>query len=670
LLAIAVVGSTVYANSLNGAFLFDDDFGILKNVTLRHLWPMTAMLSPPHESPLAGRPLANASLALNFAVGGLHPFGYHVVNIALHVACAMLAFLIFKGTLASRALRNTFGPVATQLALAASLLWLVHPLTSEVVDYTVQRTESMMAFCLLLTLYASLRAANSRKWALISVLACAAGMACKESMVVAPILVVLYDLVFVYDTPRAAVRNRWRFYGALCSTWGVVAALLRSGPRSGSAGFHAGVTPWMYLLNQVPMLVRYARLTVWPKDLVLWYGPSQALALRDVCLPGILIICLVIAALLGTIRRRPLGFAAAWVFLTLAPTSSLVPIATEVGAERRMYLPLMMLAALAATTITLIATAVFAAAHRRATPRMLNGLLGLVTACVLVWLGALTVARNREYSTPLGMARTVEARWPTGGAHYMVGWELAQVGEHSEALAEYRRAVDTFPRARYYLASELAAAGDTAEAISQFQEFIREEPDLTEAVPAHVKLGRLVANGGHWDRAIGEAETTLSMDPSNADAELLIAEGFVIMHHFDDAFLHYRAYLEQRPLDVNALTGFAVALSQSGDDLHAADVFRRAVDIEPSNAGLRANLARALFLNDDMQGATAEAKASLALNPNDPSTHDLLGRTLALQGALDEAHREFEESLRLDPNDEDARAALNAFAILGRHRSS
>jgi Flp pilus assembly protein TadD len=179
-----------------------------------------------------------------------------------------------------------------------------------------------------------------------------------------------------------------------------------------------------------------------------------------------------------------------------------------------------------------------------------------------------------------------------------------------------------------------------------------------------------VANGGHWDRAIGEAETTLSMDPSNADAELLIAEGFVIMHHFDDAFLHYRAYLEQRPLDVNALTGFAVALSQSGDDLHAADVFRRAVDIEPSNAGLRANLARALFLNDDMQGATAEAKASLALNPNDPSTHDLLGRTLALQGALDEAHREFEESLRLDPNDEDARAALNAFAILGRHRSS
>jgi len=57
---------------------------------------------------------------------------------------------------------------------------------------------------------------------------CAAGMACKEPMVVAPVLVILYDVVFMFDSWREALRNRWRFYSALMLTWVILAGLLRN----------------------------------------------------------------------------------------------------------------------------------------------------------------------------------------------------------------------------------------------------------------------------------------------------------------------------------------------------------------------------------------------------------------------------------------------------------
>ena len=87
-------------------------------------------------------------------------------------------------------------------ALACALIWLVHPLNSEAVDYLTQRTESMVALCLLTTLYASIRAWNAKerpRWQAIAILANACGMATKESMAVAPLLVLLCDRAFAFS---------------------------------------------------------------------------------------------------------------------------------------------------------------------------------------------------------------------------------------------------------------------------------------------------------------------------------------------------------------------------------------------------------------------------------------------------------------------------------------
>jgi protein O-mannosyl-transferase len=265
--AIAAAGVLVYANSLRGPFVFDDLLSVVENQSIRDWSRVGDVLSPERELPTAGRPLVNFSFALNYAVGGLNVAGYHLANIALHAGCALLLFGLVRRTFE---LPSIAMPLERSrgIAFATTLLWTVHPLNTEAVDYITQRTELMMGLCYLLTLYASLRAATSARpwrWSAAAIGACTAGMACKESMVTAPLMVALYDRLFLFDSLAQALKRRRRLYLGLSASWLLLAALMWSRPRVHSAGFSTDVSSWTYLLNQTGMIVRYLRLAVWPR---------------------------------------------------------------------------------------------------------------------------------------------------------------------------------------------------------------------------------------------------------------------------------------------------------------------------------------------------------------------------------------------------------------------
>ncbi len=306
---IAIAGFLAYANSFSGPFVFDDRVSIVENAQIRDVAKLDQVLFPRRELPTAGRPLVNLSFALNYALGGLSVGGYHLVNLAFHLLCGLLVFGIVRRTLELPALKGRFGGAALNLGFAVALLWTLHPLNSEAVDYLTQRTELMMALFYLLTLYASIRALppKVRGWPAIAVLSCGAGMLCKESMVTAPVLVVLYDVVFVFESFKRALSERWRFYAALCASWVVLTAVLWSGPRVRSAGFSAGVDPWTYLLNQTVMITQYLRLAVWPTALVANYGWPVALTLRDVLPQALLVTALLALTAVALVSPAEMG---------------------------------------------------------------------------------------------------------------------------------------------------------------------------------------------------------------------------------------------------------------------------------------------------------------------------------------------------------------------------
>ena len=146
------------------------------------------------------------------------PRGYHLFNLMVHVLSAWLVMAIVRRTLILDYFEGRFQDASRTLALIAALVWAVHPLQTETVVYITQRTELLVGFFYLATLYASLRYWNAisptgrNTWLALATLACLAGMACKEVMVTAPVVVLLYERTFLAGSFRRALQKSWPLY--------------------------------------------------------------------------------------------------------------------------------------------------------------------------------------------------------------------------------------------------------------------------------------------------------------------------------------------------------------------------------------------------------------------------------------------------------------------------
>jgi hypothetical protein len=289
----------------------------------------------------------NLSFALNYAIGGLNPFGYHLTNVIIHcMNTSILAAWLYR-TLVNSDWCKRWPLSAGSCSLAITALWALHPMQTETVSYITQRTELLMAMFLLATLYASRRAWDSPTriariaWQIASVVCCACGMASKEVMVVAPVVVWLYDVTMLDQPIAKLAKSRWPFYAGLAATWGILALLLSTNPRGLSVGFGLSITPLDYLTTQFWGITHYLQLAFWPDKLCGDYGPLKVTEFSAWFPPLLLLLGLFGLTTLGWFRARPFAFVGCWFFLILAPTSSFVPIVTEPIAERRMYLPLL-----------------------------------------------------------------------------------------------------------------------------------------------------------------------------------------------------------------------------------------------------------------------------------------------------------------------------------------
>jgi hypothetical protein len=429
-IVLACIGA--YWNSLGGPLVWNDQASIVDNQTIRHLSPLGDLLAPPRATLVAGHPVANLSFALNYALGGVDVAGYHVVNIAIHLLSALVLFGIVRRTLKNPRVAPSSLWSNDVLALGATLLWLVHPLQSEAVNYVSGRSELLMGFFFFLTLYCAADARGSHHpthqvlWEAASVLCCALGMASSELMLTAPLVVLAYDRVFEFDSCREAVRTRKTLYSALAATWLELAWLLWSAGRP-PVGLWPSVGLWTQLLNQVQMIAHYLSLAVWPGALVLDYGPPQALSLQQVWPAAILLLALVAATVVALRRWPTVGFLGAASFLTLAPGVILGPAFGDVGAERRMFIPLAALAVLAVVSAGWLTERLAARFQTRS--KSIASVAIDVVFVILLASAVRTVYRNEQYADPVALWTSTVAARPHGRARYALATSLIAAGE-------------------------------------------------------------------------------------------------------------------------------------------------------------------------------------------------------------------------------------------------
>ncbi|MBI4719290.1 MAG: tetratricopeptide repeat protein [Planctomycetes bacterium] len=659
--AILAAVLVAYHSSFAGVFLFDEDRFIVNNQAIRQLWPPGGWLRS------SQRPVVELTLAINYALGGLNPWGYHAVNVGVHALAALALFGVVRRTLV-RAMgpggggvpgaRAGAGP-ATWLGLSVALLWAVHPLQTQSVTYVIQRGESMMGLFYLLTIYCFLRGVDARRpggWLALAAGACAAGMGTKAVMVTAPLMVWLYDRTFVAGSFVAALRKRWGFYAALTATWGVLAAcgvvrsVLSADPRPGATvGFaYKNITPLDYALTQIWAVAYYLRLAIWPHPLCLDYGWPVVRS------PGVLVPCGAILAALaagtawGLIRRRWYGFVGAWFFVILAPTSSVIPIRDTIF-EHRMYLPLAAIVAVAVLGAWRLGAI---AARRRLvpSPMAVRAALGVTAMALVVVLTTGTVRRNRDYHSDLAMWNDVAAKHPENPrAHDNLGTIHDAMGRREDAVRHYREALRLKPdyaNARYNLGSVLIKMGRFEEGIAEYRETQRIDP-LHPLV--RISLGDALARQGRLDEGVAELRAVLRSDARNPLAWYFLGNALSELGRFDEALQSYREALRINPHYAEAHYSIGNAMLRQGRLEEAIAAYQESLRIDPRQASTHNNLGNALQRQNRLEEAVRAYQQAVDLNPGHANAHTNLGNILRQQGKLDEALAAYRAAVAANP---------------------
>jgi Flp pilus assembly protein TadD len=443
------------------------------------------------------------------------PLPFRIGNVAIHTLAALALFGVVRRTLSAGG-PPEWRAQSLPIAGAVALLWTVHPLQTSAVTYIIQRAEALVGLFLLLTLYCSIRAAGPRAgtWTAAAVACCALGMGSKETMVVAPFLVLAWDWFFGVRAGESfgqLLRRRRVLYAGLAATWGVLIVTIAQEPRAGAVGFHFAEWPWWrYLATQAGVIVHYLRLVFVPGPLVLDYGwppvPSIAAAL-----PAITFVAgLIGLTVAGALRRHPAAFAGIVFFLVLAPTSSVLPIVTEVAAEHRMYLPL-------AAVISLAVCAGLISLRRLQAPAF----AAICTVCAsATLLGWLTCERNRDYGSEERIwADTISKRPENPRARINYGVVLLEQQRMREAEPHLRKAV--------------ALDGTDSD--------------------ARLALGALLCSSDRCDEGIVHLRRAAEIDPLDPNVVRNLAEALASRREWREASRHFRRAAALSPDDVMVL---------------------------------------------------------------------------------------------------------------------
>lgn len=577
-LVLVLAGGLVYANSFAGVFLFDDQINIRDNPRVQTLWP---------PDWLGGqRPVVNFTIALNLELGGYTAWGFHLVNLAIHLGAGLVLF----GVVRRSAERRVGWRAARDGAFAIALLWLVHPLQTQCVTYIIQRAEGLMSFFVLVTFYAAIRAhaAQARRgriiWNMLATAACALALLAKPASVLTPVIIALYDRALLFPTWRAAVRSRWPLYLGLAASWilpamvGVYQSLVApagAGDRVVGIGV-PGVTPWTYLCTQAGVIVHYLRLVFWPDPLVLDYGWPMARGLRDAIEPGLLVLMLLVASVVALRRRPAMGFAGLCFFLMLAPTSSLMPV-RDAAFEHRMYLPL-------AGVIAVVVQAGYGLIAYLMRDRSVARNIGMLAVGVAALaLGLRTVARNRDYHDPVTLWRKNAADRP----------------QNPRAQNNYCQALNAVGRDR-----EALAACDKALWL------VRDYPDaLNNRANVLIGLGRI-------DDAAASARRALELRGDFADAHVTLGYALSLRGDYGAAAAEQRAALALQPRNVRAMNNLGNALARLGLGDEALQILQTALRLQPDRAETHNNIAWIHAARGDFQSAEMHLRQALAGAPD------------------------------------------------------
>ncbi len=350
---IAGVAFLAYSNTFSVPFQFDDRPNITQNpnVQLKVLtWDrVERLISNTYRESI--RVFSYLTLALNYYFGGLNVFGYHLVNLLIHIFTGVLLYGFLILTFRLPALEKRYGPVSYKVALFTSLIFIAHPIQTQSVTYIVQRMASLGAMFYLLTfiLYIKARLSGGKGRSLYiggAVLSYLLGVFSKENVAIVPFFIALYEFYFLQDLDLGPRGKRIVLILAVLLLALGALGLLVWGKRYYGVlieGYKIrNFTLTERVLTQFRVVLYYLTLLIYPHPSRLNLDYDFPLSRTILDPPTTLLSIVIVFGLIGygiwTARKRPLlSFCILWYFGNLVIESSIFPL--EMVFEHRLYLP-------------------------------------------------------------------------------------------------------------------------------------------------------------------------------------------------------------------------------------------------------------------------------------------------------------------------------------------
>jgi len=584
-LVLAVAVSATYSNTLQNGFHLDDFYRLRDNPEIRRVGPVLRHFVDPgtisgsrgvSESALSQigqyRPLLPLSLSLNYAATGLELPGYHLVNIALHLAGCVLVYLLVARILALARPRGIpAGPGSRWAALAVALVYAVHPLSGYPVNYILARDLLLMqAFALGSLLAYAGAGARPSAWRWVAALALLElALMSKVTAAVVPLLILAWEWTVAGSGLRS--RRAWvraaPFAALTALHLGLARLLLDFGDLSRVES--SGVWSWTYALTQADVHVtEYLKNFFWPMAIRMAPYVAGRTTLADPrVLAGLAIVAVSVTLAIRLRKRAPAAaFAILGYWILMLPESSVLPISHHAVHYR----------AFPSSWLLYLAVALLVASLAR--PRVALAIGGAAT----VVLAVATVSLNRTY-------RTEESLWAHSVRH---GGEALAHMNYAMSIPDRRD-----PRVRAHL-----------------ERAVEMSPNY---VLAHVNLGLLSIDHGKVEDGLDRLRWATRMAPQWPETWFWLSVAEDRLDLVDDAVASAEQALALDPRNIDYAYREALARSRAVDFAGALAGARRVLAVDPEHEGARFVEAHALQMTGATEAATRSYARYLSAQPDD-----------------------------------------------------
>lgn len=586
-LLIALSAVVIYSNSFDCVFHFDDREHILEDFSIRDLTHFSKINT---WSDINSRPLSKFTFALNYKIHKISEFGYHLVNLIIHIISGIFVFLLVDWILFLLS-KDDINNIRNRkiISLFSALIFVAHPLQTQAVTYIIQRMTSLAGMFYLISIYTYARGRFSHTqnetisrplaFYILSIISGLLALFCKQNAVTFPAAMLLFEFFFVRDKEE---KHYWRYtiiLFALISSIFLVIVTTGNLPREVDS-----ISRGDYLITQFKVIVMYIQLLVFPINQNLEHDFPVSHSLWDFKVMGSMIFILLIIYIGIWFYRRDKGisFGIFWFFLTLSVESSIIPI-RDVIVEHRLYLPMFGFS----IAITGLLSRIFSR-------KRFDYLIALLTVVVLAF-GIAAYNRNKIWKTSNSLWSDVVKKSPNKVRVYNnMGNTLLESGNLTGALANFNRVLNNTSRedeiytyALYNVGYVFFKMGDYVKSNEIFKSVLEIEPEHLKAL---INLGIIAENISEYDSAIKYYRRAHEIQPEDGTFLYNLGNVYLMKGEYDTSISYYMKTIEIIPEHAISMHNMGICYFEKGDLDNAIKYLRKALELMPNNKNFLDNL--------------------------------------------------------------------------------